>query len=135
MSEKSCFNCYYKNESGDEFCQECGSPLELSDYINSKKVDKSILDKIRSFFGKKTINIKDINRDIEHFIKTSIIIGQYNEDLTNLKSSKLEKAEFKNKYGALFKLYELEYLEYVLKDDDLNQKFSRIKSIESGIEL
>lgn len=134
MSEKSCFNCYYKNESGDEFCQECGSPLELSDYINSKKVDKSILDKIRSFFGKKTINIKDINRDIENFIKTSIIIGQYNEDLTNLKSSKLEKAEFKNKYGALFKLYELEYLEYVLKDDDLNQKFSRIKSIESGIE-
>ena len=27
----------------------------------------------------------------------------------------------------------MEYLEYVLKDDDLNQKFSRIKSIESGI--
>lgn len=134
MSEKSCFNCYCKNESEDEFCQECGSPLELSDYINSKKVDKSILDKIRSFFGKKTINIKDINRDIENFIKTSIIIGQYNKDLTNLKSSILEKSEFKNKYGELFKLYELEYLEYVLKDDDLNQKFSRIKSIELGIE-
>lgn len=134
MSEKSCFNCYYKNESENEFCQECGSPLELSDYINSKKVDKSILDKIRSLFGKKTININDINRDIENFIRTSIIIGEYNEDLTNLKSSKLDKSEFKDKYSELFKLYELEYLEYVLKDDDLNQKFSRIKSIESGIE-
>lgn len=134
MSEKSCFNCYYKNESENEFCQECGSPLDLSDYINSKKVDKSILDKIRSLFGKKTININDINRDIENFIRTSIIIGDYNEDLTNLKSSKLDKLEFKNKYGELFKLYELEYLEYVLKDDDLNQKFSRIKSIEVGIE-
>lgn len=134
MSEKSCFNCYCKNESENEFCQECGSPLELSDYINSKKVDKSILDKIRSFFGKKTININDINRDIENFIRTSIIIGEYNEDLTNLKSSKIDKSEFKNKYRELFKLYELEYLEYVLKDDDLNQKFSRIKSIESGIE-
>ncbi|MDO5860749.1 UvrD-helicase domain-containing protein, partial [Methanobrevibacter sp.] len=134
MSEKSCFNCYYKNESENEFCQECGSPLDLSDYINSKKVDKSILDKIRSLFGKKTININDINRDIENFIRTSIIIEEYNEDLKNLKSSKLDKSEFKNKYSELFKLYELEYLEYVLKDDDLNQKFSRIKSIESGIE-
>lgn len=134
MSEKSCFNCYYKNESENEFCQECGSPLDLSDYINSKKVDKSILDKIRSLFGKKTININDINRDIENFIRSSIIIREYNEDLKNLKSSKLDKSEFKNKYGELFKLYELEYLEYVLKDDDLNQKFLRIKSIELGIE-
>ena len=133
MSENLCFNCYYKNESENEFCQECGSPLELSEYINSKKVDKSILDKIRSLFGKKTININDINRDIENFIKTSIIIADYSEDLTNLKSSKLDKSEFKNKYNELFKLYNLEYLEYVLKDDDLNQKFSRIKSIESGI--
>lgn len=134
MSEKSCFNCYYKNESENEFCQECGSPLDLSDYINSKKVYKSILDKIRSLFGKKTININDINRDIENFIRFSIIIREYNEDLKNLKSSKLDKSEFKNKYGELFKLYELEYLEYVLKDDDLNQKFLRIKSIELGIE-
>ena len=132
MTEKSCFNCYSKNESENEFCQECGSPLDLYEYINSKKVDKSILDKIRSLFGKK-INIDDINKDIENFIKTSIIIADYSEDLTNLKSSKLDKSEFKNKYNELFKLYDLKYLDYVLKDDDLNQKFLRIKSIESGI--
>ena len=49
MVDKSCFNCYAINESENELCPECGSPLELSEYINSKKVDKSILDKIRSF--------------------------------------------------------------------------------------
>ena len=130
MTEKSCFNCYVINEPEDEFCQECGSPLELSDYINSKKVDKNIIDKIKSFFGKKTININDINRDIENFIKTSIIIADYNKDLTNLKSSKLNKTEFTDKYGKLLEVYDLEYFDYVLKDEDLNQKVSRIKSIE-----
>ena len=131
MDEKSCFNCYTKNESENEFCQECGSPLKLSDYINSKKVDKSILDKIKSLFGKRTIKIKDINRDIENFITTSVIIKDYKEDLTDLKKSKLDKSEFNDKYGQLLELYDLEYFEYVIKDDDLNQKVSRIKSIES----
>lgn len=131
MSGKSCFNCYAVNESNCEFCKECGSPLELLEYVDSKKVDKSILDKIRSFFGKKTIDINNINRDIENFIRTSIIIMDYNKDLADLKSSKFDRSEFMDKYGKLFNLYDLEYFDYILKDDDLNRKVSRIKSIES----
>ena len=129
MTVKVCYNCYNENESEMEFCSECGSPLDLSKYIDSKKVNKNIIDKIKSFFGKK-FYIKEINNDIEQFIRTSIIIGDYNEDLNNLKSSKLDFTEFTNKYRELLELYDLKYLDFILKDDDLNQKFSRIKSIE-----
>ena len=41
MTEKFCPNCNFKNGNEDKFCQECGSPLDLSDYIESKKLDKT----------------------------------------------------------------------------------------------
>lgn len=67
MTEKFCPNCNFKNGNEDKFCQECGSPLDLSDYIESKKLDKTFTQKVKSFFGNKRID--EINNETEEFIK------------------------------------------------------------------
>ena len=56
MSEKYCPNCNMKNEADNTFCQECGSILDLSEYIESKKHNKNFTEKVKSFFGNKRID-------------------------------------------------------------------------------
>ncbi|MDO5824340.1 zinc ribbon domain-containing protein [Methanobrevibacter sp.] len=69
MSEKFCPNCNFENGNDDNFCQECGSHLDLADYIESKKLDKTFTQKVKSFFGNK--HIDKLNNEIEEFIKFS----------------------------------------------------------------
>lgn len=48
MSKKVCPNCFFKNEDDNEFCQECESSLDLDDYIESKKFNKTFFNKLKS---------------------------------------------------------------------------------------
>lgn len=102
MSEKFCPNCNFKNGNDDNFCQECGSPLNLSEYIESKKIDKTFTQKVKSFFGNKRID--EINKEIEEFINLSNDLKDYNDDRTNLTSLKLDEKAFKEKYSKISKL-------------------------------
>ena len=66
MSEKICPNCFFKNEQDNDFCIECGSSLDLDEYIESKKFNKRLLNKIKSLiYGKDKTN--EINHEIEDF--------------------------------------------------------------------
>ena len=131
MSKKSCPNCNFKNEEGDEFCQECGSSLDLEAYIDSKKIDKSFTDKVKSFFGNKRIN--KINDEIEDFIRFSQNFNDFYDDLSDLSSFKLDKLKFKEKYSKISKLDDYKYLDEINEDDDLNKKVLFLKSIRTFI--
>lgn len=82
MTDKICPNCYIKNEKDGNFCQECGSPLELSDYIESKKLDKTFTQKVKSIFGNN--HVDEINNEIEEFINLSFNLKDYDDDLSDL---------------------------------------------------
>ena len=125
MSERFCFNCNFKCQSDDTFCQECGAPLDLSDYINSKKVSKNIKDKIKSIFGNNRID--EINSEIEEFINLSITFNDFEDNLKSLKSGKYDENKFKDKYGKIKKLDDYKYLDEISKDEYLNKKLLQLK--------
>ena len=131
MTEKFCPNCNFKNGNEDNFCQECGSPLDLSDYIESKKLDKTFTQKVKSFFGNKRID--EINNDTEEFINLSYELKDYYSDLTKLTSLKIDKKEFKEKYSKISKLDDFKYLDEINEDEDLNKKLLALKSIKTFI--
>ena len=131
MSEKFCPNCNFKNGNEDKFCQECGSTLDLTDYIESKKLDKTFAQKVKSFFGNKRID--EINKEIDEFINLSYDLKDYYDDLTNLTSLKLNKTEFKEKYSKISKLDDFKYLDEINEDEDLNKKLLSLKTIKTFI--
>ena len=129
MSEKYCPNCNMKNEADNTFCQECGSILDLSEYIESKKHNKNFTEKVKSFFGNKRID--EINKEIEEFINFSLKFKDYYNDLSDLNSLKLDKLEFKNKYSKISQLENFRYLDDINEDKDLNKKVLFLKSIKT----
>lgn len=131
MSEKLCPNCYFQNESDSTFCEDCGAPLDLDSYIESKKINKNLVEKVKSLFGNKRVD--DINLEIEKFIKLSLDFNNYDEDLLDLKSDKLSKFKFKDKYKKISHLDDYKYLEDINKDADLNKKLLKLKSIKTFI--
>ncbi len=131
MSEKFCPNCNFENGSDDNFCQECGSPLDLLDYIESKKLDKTFTQKVKSFFGNKRID--EINNEIEEFINLSYDLKDYYSDLTKLASLKINKSEFKEKYSKISALDDFKHLDEINEDEDLNKKLLSLKSIKTFI--
>ena len=132
MTEKFCPNCNFKNGNEDDFCQKCGSPLDLSDYIESKKLDKSFTQKVKSFFGNKRID--EINNEIKEFINLSYDFKDYYSDLSKLTSLKIDKTEFKEKYSKISKLDDFKYLDEINEDEDLNKKLLVLKSIKTFID-
>ena len=131
MSEKFCPNCNFKNEKDDNFCLECGSHLDLSDYIESKKLDKTFTQKVKSFFGIKRID--KINNEIEEFINLSYDLKDYYSDLIKLTSLKIDKKEFMEKYSKISELDDFKYLDEINEDEDLNKKLLLLKSIKNLI--
>ena len=131
MTYRSCPNCNLKNEKDDIFCQECGSPLELSDYIESKKLDKTFTEKVRSFFGNK--HIDDLNNEIEEFINLSFDLKDYYEDLSKLTTLNINHENFKEKYSKVSKLDDFRYLDEINEDEDLNKKLLFLKSVKTFI--
>ena len=132
MSEKICPNCYFKNEENNDFCQECESILDLKEYIESKKFDKTDFNKLKSIvYGKEKTN--EINQEIEEFIIFSQKFHDYENDLINLKSGKFNKSEFKNKYEIILQLDDFRYLVEINNDGDLNKKILLLKSIKTFI--
>ncbi|WP_405267805.1 UvrD-helicase domain-containing protein [Methanobrevibacter sp.] len=131
MSNRICPNCYFKNESSSSFCQECGASLILSNYINSKKVDKNFMDKFKSIFGKRRID--NINSEIDEFIHLAYDLHSFDEDLISLNSGKYDKEKFKNKYSSVLKLDDFKYIDEINKDEDLNKKLLQLKKIKSFI--
>lgn len=131
MTNKFCPNCNLKNEKDDNFCQECGSSLDLSDYIESKKLDKTFTEKVKSFFGNN--HIDEINNEIEEFINLSFDLKDYYYDLSNLTTLKIDNKKFKEKYSKIFKLDDFKYLDEINEDEDLNKKLLSLKSIKTFI--
>ena len=129
MSKRLCFNCNFESDTEDNFCQECGAPLDLQKYIESKIIDKSFSDKVKSFFGNK--HIDDINREIEEFIVFSAKFSDYENDVINLKSFKLNEKEFKEKYCEISKLDDFKYIDVINDDVDLNKKLLFLKKIKT----
>ena len=131
MSEKFCPNCNFKNDEDSEFCIECGSPLDIEKYIESKKLDKNFKDKVKSIFGNKRID--EINEEIEDFIKFSQNFNDYYNDLSDLTIFILDKDDFKDKYSKISKLDDYKYLDEINEDEDLNKKVLFLKSIKTFI--
>lgn len=130
MSEKICPNCFFKNGKDNNFCEECGSSLNLDEYIESKKFNKSFFNKLKSFvLGKQ--KTKNINHEIEEFIILSQSFCDYENDLINLKSDKFDKSKFRDKYKIISKLDDFKYLHLINKDEDLNKKLLFLKSVKS----
>ncbi|WP_296862207.1 UvrD-helicase domain-containing protein [uncultured Methanobrevibacter sp.] len=129
MPSKICPNCYFKNESDSIYCNECGSILDLSKYIESKQLEKNFLDKFKSAFGNKRID--EINSEIDSFIRLSLNFSNYDEDLIKFKSNKMDAEIFESKYNEISKLNYYEYLDEINKDDDLNKKVLKLKEIKT----
>ena len=133
MSEKICPNCFFKNEQDNDFCIECGSSLDLDEYIESKKFNKRLLNKIKSLiYGKDKTN--EINHEIEDFIILSQNFKDYENDLIELKSNKFDKYDFKDKYKIISKLDEFKYLSEINGDKDLNKKILLLKSAKTFLD-
>lgn len=132
MTERFCFDCNFKNKSNDNFCQECGAPLDFSDYIESKKISKTFIDKVKSFFGNK--HIDEINSEIEDLINLSIIFTDFEEDLENFRSINFDEDKFLDKYGKIVKLDDFKYLDEINKDKYLNKKVLLLKKAKTVIE-
>ena len=133
MSEKICPNCFFKNEQDNDFCIECGSSLDLDEYIESKKFNKRLLNKIKSLiYGKDKTN--EINHEIEEFIILSQNFNDYENDLVELKSDKFNKSDFKDKYKIISKLDEFKYLSEINGDNDLNKKILLLKKVKTFID-
>jgi len=130
MSEKICPNCYFKNETANNYCQECGSPLDLDEYIETKNFKNGILSKLKSLFygSEKT---KDINEEIAAFIRYSLKFHDYENDLINLKSNKYDKSEFKDKYKLISDFDDFKYLDDINNDKDLNKKILLLKNAKT----
>lgn len=129
MSDKICPNCYLKNESDSTYCNECGSLLDLSEYIESKKIEKNFMDKFKSVFGGKRVD--NINSEIEKFIKLSLNFSDYDKDLIKLKSNKYEPDSFKSKYECINELDDFKYLDEINDDEQLNKKILYLKPIKT----
>lgn len=129
MPTKICPNCYFKNEFDSIYCNECGSKLDLSEYIESKKIKKSFVDMFKSVFGNKRID--KINSEIGSFIRFSLNFSNYDEDLIKFKSNKLDAEIFESKYNEIYKLNYYEYLDEINKDEDLNKKILHLKKIKT----
>ena len=129
MSTKLCPNCYFKNKSDSIYCNECGSKLDLSEYIESKMIKKNFVDKFKSVFGNKRVD--EINSEIDSFIRFSLNFSNYDEDLIKFKSNKLDAEIFESKYNEISKLDYYEYLDEINKDEDLNKKILKLKEIKT----
>lgn len=129
MGSKYCPNCYLKNESDSTYCNECGSLLDLSEYIESKKLEKNIMDKFKSVFGSN--RVENINSEIEKFIKLSLNFSDYDDDLIKLKSNKYEPDSFKSKYECINELDDFKYLDEINDDEQLNKKILYLKPIKT----
>lgn len=132
MSLKECYNCKSKNEAEDEFCKDCGSPLDLSKYIKSKKLHKNIPEKIKSLFGNKRID--KINDEIEEFIHYFLSFNTFMDDFRMMIAGDYEKSDFKKKYEKLNKLNDFKYLDIIKEDSDLNNKHLFLLKIQSFID-
>lgn len=132
MFEKICPNCSFKQEQEDEFCQKCGSPLDLNEYIKSKKLDKNIPEKIRSFFGNRRID--KINDEIEEFIYFSLSFNNFMDDFGKLIAGNYDKDDFKDKYEKFDKLNDFKYLDIIKQDSDLKNKHQFLLKTQSFIE-
>ena len=132
MSEKVCPNCFFKNNQENDFCKECDSPLDLEQYIESKKFNKTFFNKLKSIvYGK--VKTNEINQEIEEFIILSQNFQNYENDLISLKSGKFNKSEFKNKYAVISQLDDFRYLVEINNDKDLNKKLLLMKSVKTFI--
>lgn len=132
MSEKICPNCSFRYKQEDEFCQKCGSPLDLSEYIKSKKLDKNIPEKIRSLFGNRRID--KINDEIEEFIHYSLSFNNFMDDFGMLIAGNYNQTDFKKKYEKLNKLNDFKYLDIIKEDSDLNNKHLFLLKTQSFID-
>ncbi len=133
MSKKICPNCFLKNEPDNDFCIECGSSLDLDEYIESKKFNKRFLNKIKALvYGKNKTN--EINHEIEEFIILSQNFNDYENDLVELKSAKFNKFDFKEKYKIISKFDDFKYLAEINGDKDLNKKILLLKSVKTFID-
>ena len=99
MSEKICYACDFNNDEAT-FCEQCGAPLDLSEYIQSKKLDKNIPEKIKSLFGRREID--RINDEIEEFINYFLGLKSVMDDFGLLIAGKFNQDNFKSKYKKLY---------------------------------
>ena len=82
---KICPCCKTRNKDNVEFCVKCKNPLDLTDYIESKKLDLKFGSKLKSSFGMESKEDK-VNLEIEKFIKLYQKFIGFDKDLNDLKS-------------------------------------------------
>ena len=131
MSEKICYACDFNNDEAT-FCEQCGAPLDLSEYIQSKKLDKNIPEKIKSLFGRREID--RINDEIEEFINYFLGLKSVMDDFGLLIAGKFNQDNFKSKYKKLDNLNDFKYLDIIKKDDDLKSKHDFLTKAKSFID-
>lgn len=120
MTEKICYCCDLKNDVESEFCIKCGAPLELSQYIEFKKLNKNIPEKLKSLFGNRRID--NINKEIEKFIRFSLTYDDFMHNFVKLISGNFNKNDFNDKYDKFDELNDYKFLDVILQDEDLNNK-------------
>ncbi len=129
---KICPCCKTRNKDNVEFCVKCKNPLDLTDYIESKKLDLKFGSKLKSSFGMESKEDK-VNLEIEKFIKLYQKFIGFDKDLNDLKSKSIDdrvEKQFKNKYQCIDGLKSFNYLDEIKQDSDLNNNLIELNSIE-----
>ena len=131
---KTCPCCKTENKDNVQFCIKCKNPLDLTDYIESKKLDLKFGSKLKSSIGMESKEDK-VNFEIEKFIKLYQKFIGFDKDLNDLKSKSIDdkvEKQFKTKYQCIDELKSFNYLDEIKQDSDLNNNLNELKSIEES---
>ena len=129
---KICPNCRKENDNNSINCVKCQNPLDITDFIKTKKFKKDSFSNMANIIGNDKEN--EINQEIIDFIYLYQEFADYDKELKSLKSSKIDLSkskQFKDKYEKpINRLNQFKYINIIKGDSDLKRMFLELSSIK-----